>query len=76
MFGLMQDWPMRVSRILDHAAKYHAGREIISCSIEGPITRSNWAEVRTRAIKLSQEAEAKPPVAKARRQILEALATM
>ena len=54
MLGLMQNWPMRVSRILDHAAKYHASREIISRSIEGPITRSNWAEVRTRTIKLAQ----------------------
>ena len=54
MLGLMQDWEMRVTRILDHAAKYHANRQIISRSIEGPIEHSNWGEVRTRAVKLSQ----------------------
>lgn len=54
MQGLMQDWPLRVSRIIDHAAKYHANRPVISRSVEGPITHSNWGDVRTRALKLSQ----------------------
>ncbi|MEO1491684.1 MAG: long-chain-fatty-acid--CoA ligase [Pseudomonadota bacterium] len=53
MQGLMQDWPLRVSRILDHAAKYHAKRPIISRSVEGPITRSTWGELHTRARKLA-----------------------
>ena len=34
MLGLMQDWPLRVSSIIDHAAKYHAGRAIVSRSVE------------------------------------------
>ncbi|MEM1163129.1 MAG: long-chain-fatty-acid--CoA ligase [Pseudomonadota bacterium] len=54
MQGLMQDWPLRVSRIIDHAAKYHANRKIISRSVEGPITESNWAEVHLRARKVAQ----------------------
>ncbi len=54
MLGLMQDWKMRVTHILDHAAKYHGSREIISRSVEGPIERSNWAEARDRAIKVAQ----------------------
>ena len=29
MQGLMQDWPLRVSSIIDHAAKYHANRPVI-----------------------------------------------
>ena len=54
MQGLMQDWPLRVSRIIDHAARYHAERPVTGRSVEGPIVRSNWAEVRHRALKLSQ----------------------
>ena len=53
MQGMMQDWPMRVSRIIDHAARYHANRPIISRSVEGPITRSTWGEVHARALRLA-----------------------
>ena len=52
--GLMQDWPLRVSSIIDHAAKYHAGRAVISRSIEGPVTRTTWEGIRTRALMLAQ----------------------
>jgi acyl-CoA synthetase (AMP-forming)/AMP-acid ligase II len=54
MLGLMQDWPLRVSSIIDHAARYHTGRAIVSRSVEGPVTHTNWGQVRTRALKLSQ----------------------
>ncbi len=54
MLGLMQDWPLRVSSIIDHAAKYHSGRAVISRSVEGPVTRTTWGQVRTRALKLAQ----------------------
>ena len=54
MRGLMQDWPLRVSRIIDHAARYHGARPVVGRSVEGPIVRSSWAEVRGRALKLAQ----------------------
>ncbi len=54
MRGLMQDWPLRVSRIIDHAAKYHGGRPVIGRSVEGPIVRSSWAAARGRALRLAQ----------------------
>lgn len=54
MKGLMQDWPLRVSRIIDHAARFHTNRPIISRSVEGPITTSTWGEVHARALKLAQ----------------------
>ncbi|MBL8772940.1 MAG: long-chain-fatty-acid--CoA ligase [Phenylobacterium sp.] len=53
MLGLMQNWPMTVDRILDHAKAWHGDREIVSRSVEGPIVRSNWAEVHARAKRLS-----------------------
>ncbi len=54
MLGLMQDWPLRVTSILDHAAKFHGGRAIVSRSIEGPVTHTSWAGIRTRAMQLRQ----------------------
>ena len=49
MLGTMQDWPLLVSKLIDHAAIYHGQREIVSLSCEGPKHRTNWATVRGRA---------------------------
>ena len=49
MLGLMQQRPLLISSLLDYAERYHTGTEIISRSVEGPIHRSNWGEVATRA---------------------------
>ncbi|OYQ27257.1 long-chain fatty acid--CoA ligase [Sandarakinorhabdus cyanobacteriorum] len=49
MHGTMQDWPLVVHKIIDHAAIYHAGREVVSLACEGHVHRSTWAEVRGRA---------------------------
>ncbi len=54
MFGLMQDWPLLCHRIIDHAATQHAGRQIISRSVEGPIHKTTYAELRARALRVSQ----------------------
>ena len=54
MLGLMQDWPLRVSTIIDHAARFHGDREIVTRSIEGPITRTTFAEAHLRARKVAQ----------------------
>ena len=52
MLGLMQDFPLLVHRILDHAARWHGTTEIISRSVEGPIHRTSYAELdrRSRAL--------------------------
>ena len=34
MQGLMQDWPLLVPTILDHARLYHPEREVVSRSVE------------------------------------------
>ena len=54
MLGLMQEWPLLCSKIIDHAARQHPNREIVSRSVEGPIVRTNYADVRKRALKVSQ----------------------
>lgn len=54
MQGSMQDVPLLVNGILDHALNYHAEREIVSRLVEGPIHRETYADAHLRARKLSQ----------------------
>ena len=54
MDNLMQEFPLRVGNIIDHAARYHPRRDIISRDVEGPINRTNWNEIRNRALKLAK----------------------
>ncbi|MGB8138285.1 MAG: fatty-acid--CoA ligase [Pseudolabrys sp.] len=54
MRGLMQDWPLLMHRIIDHAAAVHGGRVVITRSVEGPIHTTNYAEIRARALKVAQ----------------------
>jgi fatty-acyl-CoA synthase len=58
MRGLMQDWPLTVDKILDHAKAWHGDREIVSRSVEGPIVRTTYAEVHARAKRLSNALKA------------------
>ena len=57
MLGLMQDWPLLCHKIIDHAAVQHGDREIVSRSIEGPIHRTNYREVRARSLRIAQALE-------------------
>ena len=50
MHGLMQDWPLLCHKLIDHAAIYHSGREIVSRSVEGPIHRTTYPALRERAL--------------------------
>ena len=58
MLGLMQNWPLTVDKILDHAKNWHGDREIVSRSVEGPIVRTTYAEVHGRAKRLSNALKA------------------
>ncbi|WP_436643034.1 3-(methylthio)propionyl-CoA ligase [Microbaculum sp. FT89] len=57
MLGLMQDWPLLCHKIIDYAAEQHGGREVVSRSVEGPIHRITYAELRVRARKVAQALE-------------------
>jgi fatty-acyl-CoA synthase len=46
MLGLMQDHPLMISSLIEHAATFHPDTEIVSRLPEGPIRRTNWAGVR------------------------------
>ena len=54
MHDLMQDWPLRVNSILDHAARYHANRPITSRSAEGPVSTTSWSAVHLQARRCTQ----------------------
>ncbi len=52
--GGPQQWPLRVGRILDHAARFHAGRLIYSRAADGSILTTTWLSIRDRALRFSQ----------------------
>jgi fatty-acyl-CoA synthase len=58
MLGLMQEWPLLCHKLLDHAAAQHGAREIVSRSVEGPVVRTTYADMRRRALKLASRLEA------------------
>ena len=53
MQGRMQDWPLTVDRIIEHAKSWHGDREVVSRSVEGPIVRTTYAEIHARARRVS-----------------------
>src|SRR5258706_504161 len=57
MLGGMQDFELRVPRLIDHAAREHGTREIVSVWADGRETRTNWAGIARDARKLAQALE-------------------
>jgi fatty-acyl-CoA synthase len=53
MLGLMQNWPLTVDKIMDHAAINHGRREVVTRSVEGPIVRTTYSEINARAKQVS-----------------------
>ena len=53
MDGLMQDVPLTVDRIIDHAAAWHGAREVVSRDAEGRVTRSTYAAIHADAKRVS-----------------------
>ncbi len=53
MLGLMQDWSLLASKLLDHANSWHGSRPIVARSTEGTRVTSTYAGVHRRAKKVS-----------------------
>ena len=56
--GAMQDWPLRVMRLVDHAEREHGEGEIVSAWADASITRTNWKAVAHDARRMAQALEA------------------
>ncbi len=54
MLGAMQDWDLRVTKLIDHAASEHGAREIVTRWADGTESTTTWAQVRRDALKLTQ----------------------
>ena len=57
MLGGMQDFELRVMRLLDHAAREHGPREIVTRWADGSETRTDWAGIARDARRLAQALE-------------------
>jgi fatty-acyl-CoA synthase len=55
--GAMQDFPLRIMRILDHAEREHGAREIAAARADGTIFRTNWTRLACGARRLAQALE-------------------
>ncbi len=54
MLGTMQDWPLLVGKIIDHAATYHGARRVVSRSVEGPIHETTYSAIRSNALRVAE----------------------
>jgi fatty-acyl-CoA synthase len=57
MLGGMQDFALRVPRLIDHAEREHGSQEIVTHWADGSETRSSWSEVARDARRLAQALE-------------------
>ena len=57
MLGGMQDFELRVPRLIDHAEREHGSREIVSYWADGTLTRTDWAGIARDSRKLAQALE-------------------
>src|SRR5690349_19504702 len=53
----MQDWSLRVTRLIDHAEREHGDGEIVTAWGSGETTRTNWRDVASDARKMAQALE-------------------
>ena len=58
MLGAMQEWTMRITHVIDHAAREAGDREIVTRWADGSETRTNWAEIHRDAKKMAQALQA------------------
>src|SRR3954453_829346 len=55
--GAMQDFPLRIMRLMDHAEREHGKREIVAARPDGTTTRTDWIEVAANSRRLAQALE-------------------
>ena len=53
MSGTMMHQQLTIGSMIDHAARYHAGTEVVSVETAGGLARTNWGEVGANARRLA-----------------------
>ncbi len=56
--GAMQDWPLRLMRLVDHAEREHGDSEIVTAWADGSISRTNWRSLARDARRMAQALDA------------------
>ncbi|MEL6267747.1 MAG: long-chain fatty acid--CoA ligase, partial [Pseudomonadota bacterium] len=54
MRAQMSDWPLRVSSIIDHAARFHSGRRVLGRNPDGALVETDWFRIRERALRVAE----------------------
>ncbi|TNE37843.1 MAG: fatty-acid--CoA ligase [Sphingomonadales bacterium] len=49
----MQAWPLTVNKFIEHAARWHGSRTVVSRAFDGSINRMSWADIHRHAAHLS-----------------------
>ena len=55
--GAMQDFPLRIMRLMDHAEREHGSREIVAARGDGTTIRTNWTNLAGDARRMAQALE-------------------
>lgn len=54
MLGMMQDWQLLCHRVIEHAARQHPERRVVSRMPDGSIQATNYAQIHKRALQVSK----------------------
>ena len=54
MYGLMQNWQLLCHRVIEHAARQHPERRVVSRMPDGSLWTTNYAQVHQRALRVSK----------------------
>ncbi|MGB7479352.1 MAG: long-chain-fatty-acid--CoA ligase [Burkholderiaceae bacterium] len=55
MLGMMQDWPLLCHRVIEHAARQHGERRVVTRTVAGAIEVTNYARMHTQALRISKK---------------------
>ena len=58
IIGKMQDWPLTVNKVIEHANINYGHRKVITRSVEGPIVEATYSEIYTHAKMVSNALKA------------------
>jgi acyl-CoA synthetase (AMP-forming)/AMP-acid ligase II len=58
MLGLMQNQPLLISGLIQHAERHHGDAEVVSRRVEGDLHRSSWAQVARRSRQVAHALDA------------------